>query len=190
MAGKKQRIFQVFFLSIMLFGGVVSVIGFVMLSHVQPHSWGKKPQAPKQKFEELPLLSPILTSTPTPTPKPLVPDLLPGEHGIKVPILLYHYISINPNKADVMRNGLSTPPDILDQQFSILKSHGFTTITFDELAAAFSGKATLPTKPIILTFDDGYVDFYFNAYPLLVKYQMKGIEFIPTGLIGGGNYMT
>lgn len=132
---------------------------------------------------------PISKVTPSPTGLEL-PPTLPGERGYKVPILLYHYISLNPNKDDVTRSGLSTRPAIFDQQLQLLRAQGFTTITFDDLAAVFDGKGGLPPKPVILTFDDGYADFYTNAYPILRKYNMKVVVFIPTGLIGGGNYMT
>lgn len=150
---------------------------------------------PKVMQTPLAQLTPTVVSTPTPAPTPTptpglpVPSLTPGERGVHVPILLWHYISENPNKTDIARNGLSTPPAVLEEQLQLLKSSGFTAITFDELAAGFAG-APLPPKPIILTFDDGYEDFYLNAYPLLTKYQMKGTEFIPTGLIGGGLFMT
>ena len=135
-----------------------------------------------------PMSTPIFT--PMPTPKYPTPPVIPGEHGIKVPVLLYHYISENPNKDDKVRTGLSTPPGVFEQQLHTLLTNGFTSITFDELAAALSGKFILPTRPVILTFDDGYADFYTNAYPLLQKYHTKGVVFIPTGLLGGGNYMT
>lgn len=145
------------------------------------------------KIESVATLSAVpsvsLTATPTPTGM-VLPLIFPGEWTIKVPILLYHYISVNPYKDDKTRNGLSTPPGIFDQQLKLLTDNGFTTITFDEMAAAFDGKIALPPKPIILTFDDGYVDFYFNAHPLLQKYNMKVVAFISTGLIGGGAYMT
>ncbi|MFZ5844904.1 MAG: polysaccharide deacetylase family protein [Patescibacteria group bacterium] len=132
---------------------------------------------------------PRFTLTPTPT-KSLVPPILAGERAIKVPVLLYHYVSENNNKDDTTRTALSTLPNVFARQLELLKNHGFTTITFDELAAAFAGTITLPAKPVIITFDDGYADFYFNAAPLLAKYQMRGVSFVPTGLIGGGNYMT
>ena len=196
--GRKKSAKEKLFFGIATLGLIAGVIFFLsnrFQSFMGYHFWGSPKISPRQTFAHLtplPTVSPTPTSTPTPTPtpKPLVPDLVPGERGMKVPVLLYHYISANSNAADVMRNGLSTPPDILDTQLQTLKSHGFTTITFDELAAAFAGKTTLPSKPIILTFDDGYIDFYYNAHPLLIKYQMKGVAFIPTGLIGGGSYMT
>ena len=131
--------------------------------------------------------SAYLNSTPAANP---VPPVITGEKAYNVPILLYHYISKNENKKDTIRTGLSTPPDVFEAQLSLLSQRGFTTITMDELAAAFSGTVTLPAKPVILTFDDGYEDFYINAVPLLKKYNMKGMSFIPTGLMGGGNYMT
>lgn len=126
---------------------------------------------------------------PTPVVNP-VPSIIIGEKAFHVPILLYHYVSRNENTKDTVRTGLSTPPEVFDAQLALLSQHGFTTISMDELAAAFYGTAVLPKKPIILTFDDGYEDFYTNAAPLLKKYNMKGMSFIPTGLMGGGNYMT
>lgn len=143
--------------------------------------------APQKSFQSL-----VLPPTPTPTPVSTllkVPPPLSGERAYKVPVLLYHYIEVAPPQ-DKLRVALATPPDILDAQFALLAANGYTTITLDELAAAMSGKITLPQKPVILSFDDGYFDFYANAYPLLEKYHMKAISFIPTGLIGGGNYMT
>lgn len=151
-------------------------------------------QTQPEKIHSITTILPTLSLTPSPLATPssavTLPDLTPGEQGIKVPILLYHYISVNLNTNDKTRNGLSTPPGIFEQQVQLLATNGFTTITLDELAAAFDKKYSLPAKPVILTFDDGYVDFYFNAFPLLRKYNMKAVVFIPTGLIGGGHYMT
>lgn len=46
-------------------------------------------------------------------------------------------------------------------------------------------------KPVILTFDDGYVDNYKNAYPILEKYNLKGTIFLISDFIGTyPNYMT
>ena len=133
----------------------------------------------------LPTLIPLFTPTPS-----ILPPLFPGEQGVHVPVLLYHYISENPYKEDKVRSGLSTPPRVLDDQLKTLKSQGYSAITLDELGAFFDKKQLLPSKPLILTFDDGYVDFYTYAFPILTKYAMKGIAFLPTGLIGGGAYMT
>lgn len=171
-----------FLVGILSFGVAIALVGYGIVGrgveHVASVSSVLQPSA-----------APTQTLTPTPTPGIVLPPIVPGERAARVPVLLYHYIGENPNKDDTVRNGLSTSPSIFKAQLETLKAAGYTTITFDELAAFFDGKSLLPNKPIILTFDDGYVDFYLNAYPILAGSGMKGVVFIPTGLIGGRAYM-
>lgn len=108
---------------------------------------------------------------------------------VNVPILMYHYVGENPNPADFGRNYLSVTPDKFEEQLTYLKNNAFTPITLDNLYGIFNSHATPPAKPIVLTFDDGYIDFYTTAYPILAKYNFKAVSFIPTGLIGTGYYM-
>jgi len=110
--------------------------------------------------------------------------------SVRVPILMYHYIGNNPNPADKARDILSTAPDIFDSQLGYLAKNGFTPITFDTMYAGLEGQVALPPKPIILTFDDGYIDFYVNAFPILRKYGFHAVSFIPTGLINQGYYLS
>ncbi len=114
----------------------------------------------------------------------------PSLYQLRVPILYYHYIGNNPNPADLQRNALSIAPDKFDEQMGYLKDNGYTTISLDTLYAALKKQTTIPSKSVILTFDDGYIDFYYNAYPILKKYGLSATEFIPTGLIGQGAYLT
>ena len=132
--------------------------------------------------------STILTS-PSPSPKPLS---IPVNYGrsVNVPILTYHYIGLNPNIEDLARDNLSVAPDKFEEQLSYLSQKGYNPISLDTLYAGLYGKSPLPTKPIILTFDDGYIDFYVNAFPLLHKFNFHTVSFIPTGLIGQGYYMS
>lgn len=106
-----------------------------------------------------------------------------------IPILMYHYVGNNPNPADRQRDILSITPDKFDAQLAFLAQNGFSPITLDTLYGIFSGKTPRPKKPIILTFDDGYIDFYTTAAPMLRKYSFPAVAFIPTGLVGGGYYM-
>ncbi len=117
---------------------------------------------------------------------------IPQNYGrsVSVPILMYHYIGNNPNSADKARDVLSTAPDKFDEQMGYLAKNGFNPITFDTLYSALKGTGGLPSKPIILTFDDGYTDFYINAYPILQKNGFKAVSFIPTGLMNQGYYLT
>lgn len=106
-----------------------------------------------------------------------------------IPILMYHYVGENPNPSDFGRDYLSITPTKFEEQLTYLKNNGFTTISLDELYGIFNNQIASPAKPVVLTFDDGYIDFYTTAYPILVKYNFKAVSFIPTGLIGTGYYM-
>jgi hypothetical protein len=59
-----------------------------------------------------------------------------------------------------------------------LVGHGFTTITLGELYAHLKYNNPLPKKPIVLTFDDGYLDNWVYAYPILKKYGLKATIFV------------
>lgn len=127
------------------------------------------------------------------SPKPTHQALpIPQNYGksVSVPILYYHYIGLNPNPADKARDALSVAPDKFDEQLAYLTKAGYSTIDLDTLYAGLNGHISLPAKPIILSFDDGYIDFYINAYPILRRYNFRSVAFIPTGLIGTGYYLS
>ena len=106
-----------------------------------------------------------------------------------VPILMYHYIGNNPNPKDKARDSLSVSPDKFEAQMDYLSKNGYTPITLDTFYGILNNQASVSGKPIILTFDDGYIDFYLNAFPVLKRFNFHAVEFIPTGLIGGSYYM-
>lgn len=162
----------------------------------------------------LPSLTPIPTSTATGEPaiaptslataavietdvapddaSPAKPAPLPTPSGIyswtlKVPILMYHYISIPPEDADKYRVDLSVSPDDFREQIAYLAENGFETVDLYDLSLAITEKRQLPAKPVILTFDDGYRDNYENAFPVLQEYGMKGTFFVVTQPIDDGN---
>ncbi len=110
--------------------------------------------------------------------------------GPRVPILMYHYIGNNPNPADRARDSLSVSPDKFEAQLQYLANNGYTPISLDTLWAIFNGQAGSPAKPVVLTFDDGYMDFYYNAFPVLRKYGFHAVAFIPTGLMNQGYYLS
>jgi len=109
----------------------------------------------------------------------------------RVPILMYHYISANPHwPGDPIRTRLSVLPRQFAAQLAYLQRAGYTTITLDDLVAALHGESTLPKQPVILTFDDGYTDFYTNAYPLLQQYSAKATIYIISQKVDTPGYLT
>lgn len=109
--------------------------------------------------------------------------------SVRVPVLMYHYIAANPNPKDKARDSLSVPPDKFEAQMQYLAQNGYTPVTLDTLYGIFNSQTTVVGKPVVLTFDDGYIDFYTNAFPILRRFNFHAVSFIPTGLIGGGYYM-
>lgn len=109
--------------------------------------------------------------------------------NIRVPILTYHFIAANPNPKDRARDALSVPPDKFEEQMQYLAQNGYTPITLDTLYGIYNGQTSAPVRPVVLTFDDGYIDFYTNTFPILKRFNFHAVSFISTGLVGGGYYM-
>jgi len=105
---------------------------------------------------------------------------------------MYHYLSVPPKDADIYRLDLSVTPENFEAQLAYLKEAGFSTISLDDLTYHLAGLKSLPEKPIILTFDDGYADSYTNAFPLLKKYGFTATFFLVTQPIdyGDPNYLS
>ncbi len=70
-----------------------------------------------------------------------------------------------------------------------LYTHGYRTITVEQLAQAIRLGAPLPSRPIILTFDDGSESVYTDALPIMQKYGFTGTAYIVYNYIGAGLYM-
>ena len=99
---------------------------------------------------------------------------------IRVPILMYHYISEPPADADIYRIDLSVPPALFREHLTYLRDAGYTPIRLEDLYAALQTGAALPEKPVVLTFDDGYEDNYTHAFPLLREFGFTGTFFVMT----------
>lgn len=107
-----------------------------------------------------------------------------AEAATAVPILMYHYIRDYSNPKDTTGEGLSVSPAVFDQEMGWLASKGYTPISLDTMYAIFAHKAQASAKPIVITFDDGYIDLYVNAYPILKKYGFHAVSFVITGFVG------
>ncbi len=101
--------------------------------------------------------------------------------ALAVPVLMYHEI------ADVRAtpSRLAVSPEDFSEQLCYLRDAGFNSVTAGELAAVLAGEGkALPDRPVVLTFDDGYGDFYDNALPLLKQHGFNGTMFMTTAWAG------
>ncbi|MGN6371749.1 MAG: polysaccharide deacetylase family protein [Solirubrobacteraceae bacterium] len=98
-----------------------------------------------------------------------------------VPILMYHVI--NPPPAGAPFPGLYVTREELQAQVDALAKAGFHAVTMDQMLAAWRGYRSLPSKPVVLSFDNGYQSQYTNALPVLRSVGWAGVENIQlTGL--------
>ena len=134
-----------------------------------------------------PGLSPTLLPPPILSPSPTIISRPALHSGLWVPILMYHYIRQSPDRAGI---GLSVLPADFEAQMQYLKDHGYNTVTMSDLDRALLSGASLPPKPVALTFDDGHADFYTVAAPVLQSLGMTATNYVPTMLIDRSDYMT
>ncbi|MBP7652261.1 polysaccharide deacetylase family protein [Candidatus Dependentiae bacterium] len=98
-----------------------------------------------------------------------------------IPVLMYHKIS------EFHRDKLTVTVNQFENQINYLLKKGYTPISFKELNSYKNNTLNIPDKPVILTFDDGYMNNYELAYPVLKKNNIKATIFLVAGSIGKKN---
>ena len=107
----------------------------------------------------------------------------------RIPILMYHYVEYVKDKKDVTRQSLDIEPDVFEEQIKTLVDGQFTFLKMSDVADILDSKKNLPEKPLVLTFDDGYRDFFTDAYPIIKKYHVKATAYVVPGFFDQPNYM-
>jgi peptidoglycan/xylan/chitin deacetylase (PgdA/CDA1 family) len=92
----------------------------------------------------------------------------------RVPILMYHSISVPPQGGASLPE-LFVPTANFKDQMSYLSDQGYEAVTLDQVWSAWQGKGPLPEKPIVLSFDDGYLTQYTHAAPVLKEMGWPGV---------------
>ena len=124
----------------------------------------------------------VTVDTPAPSAAPSARTIVwDGQpRTVRVPVLMYHYLSSPPADANAYRIDLSVSPDLFARHLDRIQAEGYTTISLYDLLAYLWEGAPLPEKPVVLTFDDGYRDNYTNAFPLLRQRGMIATIFVLT----------
>ncbi|MDR1474049.1 MAG: polysaccharide deacetylase family protein [Lactobacillales bacterium] len=101
-----------------------------------------------------------------------------------VPTLMYHHIT-----PEITDSNCLAPEDF-ELQLDALKKADYTTVSPEEVYLILTENKKPIQKVVCLTFDDGFDDFYKNAYPLLKKYNMKATSFVVTSFLNKISYLT
>jgi peptidoglycan/xylan/chitin deacetylase (PgdA/CDA1 family) len=107
----------------------------------------------------------------------------PGKEP-SIPILMYHSISDQDEFGAPAYFRTCTSPGVFADQMAYLHSHGFSTCSLAQALDHLRSGTHAATKPVVITFDDGYADFYRQAFPVLNRYDYNATVFLPTAYIG------
>lgn len=98
----------------------------------------------------------------------------------EVPVLVYHDIRDVPGSDEYV----VTAP-MFREQMAFLKRQGYQPVSLRHFAEAAAGKASLPQKPVVLSFDDGLASFRDIAMPVLAEHGFPAVLSVVTGWIDG-----
>jgi len=102
----------------------------------------------------------------------------------QVPVLCYHQIRDWKPKDSKAAKDYIIPIDVFKGHMKMLADSGYHTILLDQLYDYLNNGTPLPSKPILLTFDDTDLDQYTIAEPTMKKYGFKGAFFVMTVSLG------
>ncbi|MFK4766060.1 polysaccharide deacetylase family protein [Desulfobaculum sp. SPO524] len=93
-----------------------------------------------------------------------------------LPVMMYHYISSWPNS-------IAVAPELFESHLKAMTKAGYRGVGLDEAVAYLREGRALPKKSVLITFDDGFLDNYVYAWPLLREHGHKGVVFAVTNKI-------
>ena len=104
----------------------------------------------------------------------------------QIPVICYHNIKKNPSKEDAY----TISEDHFNEQMKSLHENGYHSILPEQLYEHLTLEAALPSKPVMISFDDSHEEHFLIAKSILDKYGFKGVFFIMTVCINKPNYLT
>jgi peptidoglycan/xylan/chitin deacetylase (PgdA/CDA1 family) len=124
------------------------------------------------------------TTTSTATTTSTLGSIPAGAPDVIVSILMYHYVDASPPAVGPYADGLTVRTADFEAEMAILESGGYHTVSFDQVWQAMAGRTPLPSKPVLLTFDDGGRDNYTVAFPILKRHGLVATFFVITNAVG------
>src|SRR5665213_3134267 len=103
------------------------------------------------------------------------------KQGNRIPILMYHSIS-NRQEMGHPYYRTVTSPEVFAKQMQYLHDNGYSALSLSDAVKWLEGPSG--GRPVVITFDDGFQDFYTSAFPILTKLGLSATMFLPTAYIG------
>lgn len=176
------------FLSIAMFllGVVVTVLAISVYSKI------KSEQAKKtREIEQAKIIAPYYSAKDFKLPKGLLQAQSTSSAKLKIPIVMYHYVEYVKDPNDIIRKQLDTSPLWFEDQLKILRKNNFQTYFVRDVPDILNGVINYDAKKsIVLTFDDGYEDFYTVVFPLLKKYNIRATVYIINDFLERRDFLT
>jgi len=113
-----------------------------------------------------------------------------GATTVHVPILMYHYVDDTPPPAGPYADALTVRTPDFEEELDYLVENGYETVSLADVYLTMAGQGDLPEKPLVLTFDDGGLDNYEVAFPLLKERGLTATFFVISGSVGKEGQMS
>lgn len=107
---------------------------------------------------------------------------------IGIPVLYYHSVVDESEIAE--KNEVVISAQQLRAELQLVKDLGYTPLTISEVNDYLNNNKAIPKNSILITFDDGYMDNYVHAFPILQELDMKATIFVISSGIDGGYYLS
>jgi len=107
-----------------------------------------------------------------------------SEKQLSIPILMYHSIAEEDEAAMHTYYRTATSPTVFAVQMEYLHQNGYEACSLAQGIAQLKASRRSGVKSVVITFDDGYRNFYLKAFPLLNQFGFSATVFLPTAYIG------
>lgn len=102
----------------------------------------------------------------------------------RLPILMYHRVALTGSSATAR---FRITPKAFEEQLSYLNDAGYYSVSLEDWRSAMKDHTPLPGRAVLITFEDGYLDFMTDAWPLLKRYGFSALVFLAASEVGHWN---
>ncbi|MDR0883972.1 MAG: polysaccharide deacetylase family protein [Oscillospiraceae bacterium] len=178
---------------ILTFAGLTACMGWTSVTPAEPLPWPSviEPTGRLASTTQgtLPFRTPVGESfvlTTQPTEPSTAPPVTSGERAQSLTVLMYHQF-YDPELGESPKRGAENNwmrVELFEAHVRSMKENGVYFPSMDEVEAFVLGTGTLPHPSAVITVDDGQLNFFTLAVPILEKYAVPAIGFVITDTYG------